>query len=62
MFVCRACDFDVCNGCHVAAAAAEWTKLPGWFRLQCEAGGDGEGEGAPGANPCPNPNPNTHLT
>ena len=63
VYVCRACDFDICNSCHDAAAAAEWSTLPGWLRLQCQAGGeggceeDGEGGGASAGNPNPSPKP-----
>ena len=35
MHCCRECDFDICDDCHRSAASAEWTALPGWFRLQC---------------------------
>ncbi len=37
---CRVCDFDICGLCGDKAEQGQWSSLPGWYQLQCEAARD----------------------
>lgn len=40
VWACRQCDFDMCTQCDQKAAKQDWSGMPAWFRVCCEAGED----------------------